>query len=176
MKFIETPLKGVFVLELERLEDKRGFFARSWCREDFESRGLNANLMQCSISFNNKKDTLRGMHYQVTPFEEAKLVRCTAGSIYDVIIDLRSGSRTFKRWYAVELSGKNRKTLYIPEGVAHGYLTLENNSEVFYQISELYHSECTAGVRWDDPAFGIKWPVKPRIIASRDANYKDFDA
>ena len=174
MKFIETPLKKVFVLELNRFEDERGFFARSWCREEFESRGLSSDLAQCSISFNKKKDTLRGMHYQVKPHEEAKLVRCTMGAIYDVVIDLRPGSPTMKRWFAVELSAENHRMLYIPEGLAHGFITLEDNSEVFYQISGLYHPECARGVRWNDPAFDIKWPRKAEIIAERDANYKDF--
>jgi dTDP-4-dehydrorhamnose 3,5-epimerase len=175
MNFIETPLEKVFVLELNRFEDERGFFARSWCREEFESRGLNPNLAQCSISFNRKKGTLRGMHYQIKPYEEAKLVRCTMGAIYDVVIDLRPGSPTIKKWFAVELSAKNHKTLYIPEGLAHGFVTLEDNSEVFYQISELYHPECSKGVRWDDPAFAIKWPTTPKIIAARDSGYEDFE-
>jgi len=174
IKFIETPIKGVFVLELDRLEDERGFFARSWCKKEFESHGLNDNLMQCSISFNRKKGTLRGMHYQVKPHEETKLIRCTMGAIYDVIIDLRHSSPTFKKWHAVELSAENHRMLYVSEGLAHGYLTLEDNSEVFYQISESYHPECAKGVRWDDPAFSIRWPGKIRLIAERDAKYKDF--
>jgi len=174
MKFIETPIKKVFVLELHRLEDERGFFARSWCREEFESRGLNPDLAQCSISFNKKKGTLRGMHYQIKPHEEAKVVRCTMGAIHDVVIDLKPGSPTLKRWFAVKLSAENHKMLYIPEGLAHGFVTLEDNSEVFYQISELYHPECARGVRWNDRAFGIKWPRKVNVIAERDANHKDF--
>lgn len=174
MKFIKTPIEKVYLLEIEKIEDERGFFARSWCREEFEDMGLNGNLAQCSISFNKEKGTLRGMHYQAPPYEEAKIIRCTMGAIYDVIIDVRPSSPTFKKWYGVELSASNRNMLYAPEGVAHGYITLEDNSEIFYQISELYHPECAKGVRWDDPAFGVKWPAKPSVIADRDVNYKDL--
>ena len=174
MKFVETPLGGAFVLDLERLGDDRGFFARSWCKKEFESHALNPNLAQCSVSFNKGRGTLRGMHYQVKPYEEAKLVRCTMGAILDVIIDLRLGSPTFKKWIATELSAENRRMLYIPEGFAHGFLTLENHSEVFYQISEFHHPECARGVRWNDPAFNIKWPDKKLMINDRDMNYPDF--
>ena len=174
MKFIETPLKGAFVVELVRHEDERGFFARSWCKNEFASFGLNAGLLQCSISFNKRKSTLRGMHYQVKPYEETKLVRCTMGAIYDVIIDLRLNSPTFRQWFAVELKADNYKMLYIPEGFAHGFLTLEDNSEVFYQISEFYHSECARGARWNDPVFNIKWPGKSILINARDSGYPDY--
>ena len=175
MKFVETPLKGAFVLELELCEDERGFFARSWCESEFKSHGLDFNIAQCSISFNKKKGTLRGMHYQVKPHEEAKLVRCTMGAVYDVIIDIRSGSPTARKWFAVELNADNRRMLYAPKGFAHGYITLKNKSEIFYQISEVYHSERARGARWNDPVFGIKWPLQPRVIAVRDAGYKDFE-
>ncbi|HOD12729.1 MAG TPA: dTDP-4-dehydrorhamnose 3,5-epimerase [Candidatus Omnitrophota bacterium] len=174
MKYVETFLKGVFILELERFEDKRGFFARSWCKEEFRKAGLNQDLSQCSISFNKKRGILRGMHYQVRPHEEAKVVRCTMGAIYDVVLDLREGSSTFKKWFAIELSAENRKALYIPEGCAHGFLTLEDSSEVFYQISEAYHPECSMGVRWNDPAFKIQWPNKDVLINARDSQYLDF--
>ncbi len=174
MIFLALPLKGAFLVKLEKSEDSRGFFARSWCKNEFETAGLNTALVQCSISFNKKKKTLRGMHYQAAPYEEVKLVRCTMGAIYDVIIDLRKSSNTFKSWYAIELSAKNHKMLYIPEGFAHGYLTLEDNSEIFYQMSGFYHSECARGVRWDDPVFNIKWPEKNVIIADRDLKYLDF--
>ncbi len=174
MKYLETPLKGTFVLELERLEDERGFFARSWCKAEFESRGLYSNIVQCNVSFNRKKGTLRGMHYQVKPHEEAKLVRCTMGALYDVIIDIRKDSATFRKWHSVELSAKNHRMLYIPEGLAHGYLTLEDDSEVFYQMSERYYPECARGVRWNDPAFNIQWPDAKMLISARDREYPDF--
>ncbi len=174
MKFIETPLEGAFVVEPVRHEDGRGFFARNWCKNEFASFGLNIDLLQCSISFNKKKGTLRGMHYQVKPYEETKLVRCTMGAIYDVIIDLKLNSPTFRQWFAVELKADNYKMLYIPKGFAHGFLTLEDNSEVFYQISEFYHSECARGVRWNDPVFNIKWPEESILINARDSEYPDF--
>lgn len=174
MKFSALSLKGAFLIELERFEDERGFFARSWSREEFEAAGLDGSLAQCSVSFNKKKSTLRGMHYQVKPYEESKLVRCTMGAIYDVIIDLRPDSATFKKWHGVELNAENHKALYIPKSFAHGYVTLKDSSEVFYQISELYHPECAKGVRWEDPAFGIKWPAGKKMINARDSGYPDF--
>lgn len=174
MKFIETPLCGAYTIELERFEDERGFFARSWCKAEFESHGLNSNISQCNISYNKKKGSLRGMHYQAKPYEEAKLVRCTLGAIYDVIIDLRQASATFKKWYALDLSVKNHKMLYIPEGLAHGYLTLEDDTELFYQMSEFYYPECARGVRWNDPAFNIQWPDEKILISARDQAYPDY--
>ena len=174
MIFAETKLKGVFILEIERLNDERGFFARTWCMQEFAKCGLNSNLAQCSISFNHKRGTLRGMHYQASPYQETKLVRCTAGAIYDVVIDLRHNSATFCKWLAVELSAENRCGLYVPENFAHGFQTLENDTEVFYQISESYAPEYAKGVRWDDPAFDIRWPVADRIISNKDAQYSDF--
>ncbi|MCF7955585.1 MAG: dTDP-4-dehydrorhamnose 3,5-epimerase [Phycisphaerae bacterium] len=175
MKFTETPLKCAYVIDPETIEDERGFFARSWCKRQFEAHGLNPNLAQCNISFNKKKGTLRGMHYQTTPHEEAKLVRCTMGSLFDVIIDLREDSQTFKKWFSVELTSQNRKMLYVPEGFAHGFQTLEDNTEVFYQMSEFYHPECANGVRYDDNAFGIKWPVSNPSLSAKDSDFKDFD-
>jgi len=174
MKIIETKIKGAFVIELERLEDERGFFARTWDSNEFKAKGLNSNLAQCSISFNKKKGTLRGMHWQVTPHAEAKVVRCTMGSIYDVILDLRPDSPTFKQWFSVELTAENRKELYIPEGVAHGFQTLTDNAEVYYQISEFYHPESAKGVRWNDPVFSIKWPLPVTEISPKDAAYSDW--
>ena len=175
MRFIETPLPNAYIIEPERLEDERGFFARTFCRREFESRGLNANFVQCNISFNKKKGTLRGMHYQEAPYAEAKLVRCTRGAIYDVIIDIRPESPSFKKWFAIELTEKNRLMLYVPEGFAHGFQTLEDNTEVFYQMSEFYHPEFAKGIRWDDPNIGIIWPSANRIISLRDTKYPDFD-
>ena len=175
MIFRETKLKGAFIIEPERLEDERGLFARTFCEEEFKAHGLNSRVVQCNISFNKKKGTLRGMHYQVAPHEEAKLVRCTRGAIYDVIVDLRPDSPTFKQWVAVELTADNHRMLYIPEGFAHGFQTLEDNTEVFYQMSELYHPESARGVRWDDPVFGIEWPkIHHRIVSEIDQRYADF--
>ena len=174
MIFTETNLEGAFIVEPERLEDERGFFARTWCQREFEDHGLNARWVQCNISFNKRKGTLRGMHYQAAPYEEAKLVRCTMGSTYDVIIDLRSESPSFKQHAVVVLTALNRKMLYVPEGFAHGFLTLEDNTEVFYQMSEFYVAECARGVRWNDPAFGIQWPADVQAISDRDRNHPDF--
>ncbi len=174
MIFTETKLKGSYVIEPEMQKDERGFLARTFCQEEFRARGLNPRVAQCSISFNKKKGTLRGMHYQAAPHQEAKLVSCISGAIYDVIIDLRPDSTTFKQWVAVELSADNRRMFYIPEGFAHGFQALENHSEVFYQISEFFHPECARGTRWDDPAFGIEWPDDERIISDKDREYPDF--
>lgn len=176
MIFTETKIKGAFIIEPERLEDERGFFARTWCQREFEARGLNTRLVQCNISFNKKKGTLRGMHYQAKPYEEAKLVRCTLGAIYDVIIDLCPDSPTFKQWVAVELNAENRKMFYIPEGMAHGFQTLADNTEVFYQMSEFYYPDYARGIRWNDPSLGIEWPIKQIIISSRDKSYPIFQS
>jgi len=175
MLFTETKLKGAFIIEPERLKDARGFFARIWCQREFETHRLNPRLVQCNISFNRKKGTLRGMHYQAIPHAEAKLVRCTMGTIYDVILDLRSESATFKKWVAVELTAENRKMLYIPEGLAHGFQTLVDNTEVFYQMSEFYHAESAHGVRWDDPAFAIEWPLPVTWIDEKDLDYPAWE-
>ncbi len=174
MIFIETPLKGAFLVELERLEDERGFFARSWCQKEFEAHGLNPRIVQCNVSFNRRKGTLRGMHYQLPPFEEAKLVRCTAGAIDDVIIDLRRESPTFKQHARATLSRDNHRMLYVPEGFAHGFQTLEDESEVFYQMSQIYSPEHARGVRYDDAAFAIPWTIPNPILNDRDRAYADF--
>lgn len=171
MIFTETKLKGAFIIEPERQEDERGFFARTWCEQEFEAHRLNPKLVQCNISFNRKKGTLRGMHYQAAPHEEAKLVRCTMGAIYDVIIDLRPDSPTFKQWVAAELTADNRSMVFVPEGFAHGFQTLEDNTEVFYQMSEFYYLSCSRGLMWDDPKFNIEWPTDRRIISVRDNSY-----
>jgi dTDP-4-dehydrorhamnose 3,5-epimerase len=176
MIFTETKLKGAFVLDLEKLEDERGFFARTWCSQEFSKHGLNPNLVQCSVSFNHKVGTLRGMHYQSAPFEEAKVVQCIAGTIYDVIIDLRYDSPTFTQWIAVELSAENHRMIYVPENFAHGFLTLKDRTEVLYQISQFYAPDYARGIRWDDPTFGIQWPKGTRIISERDATYPDFSS
>jgi dTDP-4-dehydrorhamnose 3,5-epimerase len=174
MIFKETKLKGAFIIDPERLEDERGFFARTFCQEEFKSRRLEPTVAQCSLSFNRKKGTLRGMHYQIAPYEEAKLVRCTRGGIYDVALDLRSGSPTFKQWVATEMDAENRKMVYLPKGVAHGFQTLEDNTEVFYQISNFYHLECARGVRWDDAYFKIEWPLTKVILSTKDRSFPDF--
>jgi dTDP-4-dehydrorhamnose 3,5-epimerase len=177
VRFLETDLLGAYVLELEELRDERGFFARIWCEEELAMRGLTATLAQCSISRNTKAGTLRGMHFQRAPHEEAKLVRCTRGSIYDVIVDLRPGSRTRGRWAGVELDAVSGRSLYVPEGFAHGFQTLEDDTDVLYMISTPYAPEAAAGVRWDDPVFGIEWPEpsSARTVTERDRTWPDFE-
>lgn len=174
MKFMETALPGAFVIDIEPVEDERGFFARTYCQEEFKARGLNPNLVQCNISHNGRKGTLRGMHYQSKPYEEAKVVWCAAGAIFDVIVDLRTTSPTFKRWHGLELKAGTYRMLYIPEGFAHGFQTLEENSVVYYQMSNFYDPTCARGVRWNDSAFEIKWPSPPSVISGRDRDYPNF--
>lgn len=174
MIFTEAKLRGAYIIDLDRAEDERGFFARSFCQQEFRKHGIDFNIAQCSISFNAGKGTLRGMHYQAAPFEEAKLVSCIKGKIYDVIIDLRKDSATYCQWCALELSERCHKMLYIPKGFAHGFQTLENNSTVFYQISEFYHPECARGIGWDDPIFSIKWPLEVRLISEKDKKHRLF--
>jgi dTDP-4-dehydrorhamnose 3,5-epimerase len=174
MIFTETKIKGVFVIEPELLKDERGFFARSFCIEEFEKHGLEIDIVQCNISYNKKKGTLRGMHYQAPPFEEAKIVSCTKGEIYDVVVDLRKESKTSRQWVSVELTDKNYKMVYIPKGCAHGFQTLKNDSRVFYQMTEYFHPESTRGIKYDDPHFKIKWPIDKITISSRDQLYHSF--
>lgn len=174
MTFVETTIPGVVEIRLTPTSDERGWFARSWCRAEFEKHGLNPRIAQCNISSNRRKGTLRGMHYQDQPFPEAKVVRCTKGSIFDVVIDLRPASPSFRKWVGVELTAENHKSLYVPEGCAHGFLTLAEDTEVFYLMSESYHSELASGVRWDDPAFGVIWPAEVDVISERDRTYPDF--
>jgi dTDP-4-dehydrorhamnose 3,5-epimerase len=176
MVFTETGLSGAWVVDVERQADDRGFFARSWCQREFEARGLNTRLVQCSLSRSHREGTLRGMHYQTPPHAEAKLVRCTAGAIYDVIIDLRHESPTFRRSFGVVLSAENQRSLYVPERFAHGFLTLADESETFYQMSEFYEPSAGRGVRWNDPAFRIAWPATVTVISERDRNYPDFSS
>ena len=175
MIFTETKLAGAFVIEPERFADERGFFALSWSRREFAARGLDPNLAECNISFNHRRGTLRGMHYQAAPHAQVKVVRCTLGAVYDCIVDLRPDSPTFGRWEGVELTAGNRLMLYVPKGFAHGFQTLEDGSEVFYQMSDVYVPESAAGVRWNDPAFGIEWPLPVEVINARDASYESFD-
>jgi len=173
---IFTPLRlpGAYVIDLVRHDDDRGFFARWWSRDEWEARGLTPRIEQCSISFNRRRGTLRGMHYQAAPYEEAKLVRCTRGAIYDVVVDLRPAAPTYTQWEAIELTADNRRSVYVPEGVAHGFLTLADETEVSYQISVPYMPDLARGVRWNDPAFGIVWPEPVEVLSPRDASYPDF--
>jgi dTDP-4-dehydrorhamnose 3,5-epimerase len=174
MKLEATKLGEVFVIEVEPFEDARGFFARSWSEREFAARGLNTQLAEGNISFSKRAGTLRGMHLQSAPHAQVKLVRCTMGAIYDVVIDLRPESRTFKQWVAVELTAANRRQLYVPEGCAHGFQTLTDDTEICYYMTDVYAPECERGVRWDDPAFGIEWPPAERIIIARDNSYEDW--
>jgi dTDP-4-dehydrorhamnose 3,5-epimerase len=171
VKFTETRLQGAYLIEPERVEDERGFFARTYCHQEFEQHGIEFKFVQCNISFNQKRGTLRGMHYQAEPHAEAKLVRCTSGAIFDVIADLRLESPTYRRWHGFELSAGNRLMVYAPQGFAHGFQTLANDTEVFYQMSHAYHAESARGIRWDDPALGVRWPLADIIISERDRSY-----
>jgi dTDP-4-dehydrorhamnose 3,5-epimerase len=199
MKFIETRLKGAYIIEVEPIEDSRGFFARTFCSREFKAHGLKTDFVQCNLSYNKKKGTLRGMHYQVAPYEEAKLVSCIKGSIYDVIIDLRPESPTYCQWFSVVLTAPSSQftayrspkdnlinsstahsslltahSLYIPEGFAHGFITLEDDTEVFYQMGEFYHPEAARGIRYNDPRFNIQWPVEVEVISEKDRDYPDW--
>jgi dTDP-4-dehydrorhamnose 3,5-epimerase len=174
MKFTQTKIQGAYLIEIEPMNDDRGFFARSFCMNEFQQQGLNSNFVQCNVSFTAHKGTIRGMHYQVAPDTETKLVRCTKGAIYDVILDLRPTSLTFKQWVAAELTADNHQMFYIPPGCAHGLQTLVNDTEVFYQMAGVYNPDAARGVRWDDPAFGIKMPLAVSVINQRDRSCDDF--
>jgi dTDP-4-dehydrorhamnose 3,5-epimerase len=174
MVFTETKLKGAFIIDPEKQEDDRGFFARTYCQSEFARYGLTPHFVQCNISFTAKRGTLRGMHYQIAPYEEAKLVRCTRGAIYDVLLDLRPDSPTFKEWISIELTAENHRLVYIPEGLAHGFQSFTDGTEVFYQMSQCYHPQSARGIRWDDPAFGIGWPVREVILSNRDTSFAFF--
>ncbi|HEY5044225.1 MAG TPA: dTDP-4-dehydrorhamnose 3,5-epimerase [Solirubrobacteraceae bacterium] len=177
MRFIETPLPGAWVIELEEIEDERGWFARTFDAEEFRARGLNSDVVQCNASFNLRAGTLRGMHYQAEPHGESKLVRCVRGAIFDVAVDLRPDSSTYRAWHGVQLSAENRLAFYIPAGLAHGFQTLAENSEVLYQMGNPYVPAAARGVRWDDPAFAIEWPASngDRVISDKDRSYPDFE-
>jgi dTDP-4-dehydrorhamnose 3,5-epimerase len=174
MNFAETELKGAYLVSLQKIEDERGFFARAWCQHEFEEHGLKTNLAQANVSFSKQQGTLRGLHFQRAPYQEAKLIRCTRGSIYDVIVDLRPESPTFKRWFGVELKAGDYKMLYVPEGFAQGLLTLEDNTEIMYPTTEFYTPEAESGVRFDDPAFAIVWPQAVKIVSDKDRSWPDF--
>ena len=174
MIFKETHLQGAFVIEIEQIKDNRGFFARAWCQKEFEEHGLTSRVVQANVSSNKKKGTLRGMHYQISPYEETKVVRCTRGAICDVIIDLRQDSPTFKQWIGVELREDNYKMLYVPENFAHGFQTLKDDTEVTYQVSQFYAPGSESGIRWDDPVFGIEWPLEVQVISDKDKSWPDY--
>jgi dTDP-4-dehydrorhamnose 3,5-epimerase len=174
MKWTGLPLAGAYQVEIQPASDERGFFARTWCAEEMRELGLDVQFVQCSISYNKRRGTLRGMHYQGAPYSESKLVRCTAGAIYDVLLDLRPESATFRSWIAVELTSENRKGVLVPAGFAHGFQSLSDHSEVFYQISESFRSEFSRGVRWNDAAFRIEWPLEPAFLSDRDRSFPDF--
>ena len=174
MIFVATPLAGAYTVEIERRNDDRGFFARTWCRREFAEMGLNADLAQCNLSYTRERGTLRGMHWQAAPHSEAKLVRCTRGAIWDAIIDLRCDSPSYMQHFGVELTAESGRAIYIPEGMAHGFITLQNDCEVSYQMSEFYEPAAGRGIRWNDPAFRIGWPLNDPILHPRDAAYPDF--
>lgn len=174
MVFKETRLQGVYIIESEAIADERGFFARTFCRDEFESRGILFDIVQCNISCNKKRGTLRGMHYQTKPHEEAKLLHCMRGAMYDVVLDLRPDSSTFKQWTAIELNSEMKKMVYIPKGCAHGFQSLEDDTEVFYAMSHPYHPESSRGLRWNDPAFAIQWPIDRQVMSFKDQHYEDF--
>lgn len=174
MKFIETELKGAFIIELDKISDERGFFARYWDEEIFKSKNLNSKIVHCNISFNSKRGTLRGIHYQTHPYEEVKLIRCTKGRAYEVLLDLRPKSETYKQWYAFELSQDDYKLLYVPKGIGLGMQTLKDNTELFYQMSEKYMPEYASGIRYDDPTFKIMWPLNVSVISEKDSSFKLF--
>jgi dTDP-4-dehydrorhamnose 3,5-epimerase len=175
MRFIPTRVDGAFVVEPEPVGDERGSFARLWCTREFAAHGLNAAFVQCNGSFSAGRGTLRGLHYQAEPYGEVKLVRCTSGAIFDVVVDVRPASPTFKAWFGVELTAQNRAMLYVPEGCAHGYMTLEDNAEVMYPVTQPYQPQAERGVRWDDPAFGIDWPDGgPTTVSAKDRSWADF--
>lgn len=174
MKFIETGLSGAVIVEIEKLQDQRGFFARTWCKKEFEKHGLDTEVVQANVSYNRTKGTLRGMHYQAEPHGETKLVRCTQGAIYDVIIDLRPDSPTYRKWIGVELTADNYRMLFVPKMFAHGYQTLVDDSVVAYQAGQFYTPGSERGIRFDDPAFDIQWPLPVSIISEKDKSWSDF--
>jgi dTDP-4-dehydrorhamnose 3,5-epimerase len=175
MLFTETPLAGAFIIDIVALEDERGFFARTWSADELTKRGLDTTLVQCNIAWNPLKGTLRGMHFQRAPYEEVKIVRCTRGALFDVIVDLRRESPTFRQWTSVVLNADSRRMLYVPKGFAHGYLTLTDDVEAYYHVSAVYQPDSAGGVAWDDPAFGIEWPCQPAMISERDRAWPRFN-
>ncbi|MDR7554854.1 MAG: dTDP-4-dehydrorhamnose 3,5-epimerase [Armatimonadota bacterium] len=176
MIFLEADVQGAFLIEFEKRSDERGFFARTWCEREFAAAGLDVRFVQINISRTRRRGTIRGLHYQVAPFEEAKLVRCARGAIYDVVVDLRAESPTYMRWMAVELTADGCRMLYVPEGCAHGFQTLEDDSEVVYQVSQFYTPDAERGVRYDDPCFGIVWPLEVTVVSAKDRSWPNYRA
>ena len=176
MKFFKTPLEGAYIIELEKLEDNRGFFSRLYCSKEFNNHNLNNTFVQVNNSLSKNKGTLRGIHYQKSPMAESKLVRCISGGLYDVIVDLRANSKTYKHWFGVTLTNKNRKMIFVPEGFGHAFLTLENNTEAIYFVSQYYSPEHESGLIWNDKEIGIQWPIKPLFISDKDKNNPSFDS
>lgn len=174
MKFTNTSIQGAMIIELEKHEDHRGFFSRAFCKKEFEEHGLEHQVVQCNFSKSRKKGTLRGMHYQDVPHSEVKMVRCMSGAIYDVIVDIRKDSPSYMKWFGVKLTEENYKMLYIPKGLAHGFQTLKEDSVIFYMVTEYYNKESEGGVRWDDPAFNINWPLQVTDISEKDKSYSDY--
>tara|TARA_B100000767_G_scaffold270876_1_gene295419 strand:- start:625 stop:1155 length:531 start_codon:yes stop_codon:yes gene_type:complete len=175
MEFKETILRGSFIVDLSKLEDERGFFARAFCNEEFKNENLVSEIVQANISFNKLKGTLRGMHYQKTPYQETKFIRCIKGSIFDIIIDLRKESPTYKKHFGIKLTAENRSALFVPKDFAHGFITLEDNTEVIYMVSQSYVPDAEGGIRWDDPEFNLNWPIKPTNISPKDAQWSFFE-
>jgi dTDP-4-dehydrorhamnose 3,5-epimerase len=176
MIFTETALKDAYVIEIKKIQDARGFFGRSWCQKEFEAHGLVSCTRQENVSYNHKQGTLRGMHYQIAPYEETKLVRCTRGALYDVIIDIRPDSPTYRQWLGVELSAENYRMLYVPRGFAHGFITLADDTEAIYQVSQFYTPDAEGGIRYDDLTFGIQWPTAVQVISEKDKSWPDYQA
>ncbi|RZS96966.1 dTDP-4-dehydrorhamnose 3,5-epimerase [Cecembia calidifontis] len=176
MIFRETSLKGAFEIEVNKIEDERGFFGRLWCENELKAHGLNVDIKQINVSFSKKKGTLRGLHFQKPPFQECKLIKCTKGAIFDVVVDLRPFSPTYKKWHGVELSGENQKMLYVPTDFAHGFITLEENTEVMFFVSQFYTPQAESGIKWNDDSINIKWPLKPKIISEKDSAFPDFSS
>ncbi len=174
MKFEKCEIEDSCIITIDKISDERGFFSRAFDKEKFIENGLNSNVVQCNISYSNFKGTMHGLHYQIPPFEEEKIIRCTNGKIFDVIIDTRKNSKTFKKWMGIELSSSNYKTLYVPKGCAHGFVTLEDNTEVFYQNTQIFNQEYERGIRWDDPIFKVIWQLKPSIVSKKDNSWEHF--
>jgi dTDP-4-dehydrorhamnose 3,5-epimerase len=174
MRFVQTRLQGAYIIQGEVHEDDRGSFVRTYCREQFSREGLSVDFAQCNVSFNRKRGVLRGMHYQADPYPEGKLVYCSRGVVYDVIIDLRPGSATYRQWMGQELSEQNAHAIYIPPGFAHGFQTLSDGAQLIYHMTEAYRADLARGIRWNDPAFGITWPLQDPLMSLRDAAFPDF--
>ena len=175
MIFTETKLQGAYVIEIKQITDDRGFFGRSWCQKEMEDHGLNGNVVQSNTSLSKLKGTIRGMHYQKPPYEETKLIRCTKGAIYDVIVDLRKDSPTFMQWFGIELTEDNYKMVYVPENFAHGFVTLKDNSEVTYLVTQFYTPGSEGGLRYDDPQLNIQWPIDIKVVSEKDKSQPDFN-